>query len=200
MAAVLDGRRLYARRAELQDVIAVTDAALAAALTGLIEDARPAGRTPTRAAISRRPWRRQPGRATGRSCPTTRWLRLAAALTDPQVRDTLYALAVGEQRRHRPSRCGPSWLAELPEPWRVEALVLLAFSAYARGDGPLAGVSLEAALRCDAHASDGGHAGHRTAVGDAARADPRAGHTGYRLADRLGVRLPPRRVFGRRAG
>ena len=32
----------------------------------------------------------------------------------------------------------------------VLALVLLAFSAYARGDGPLAGVSLEEALRCDA--------------------------------------------------
>ena len=27
--------------------------------------------------------------------------------------------------------------------------MLLAFSAYARGDGPLAGVSLEAALRCE---------------------------------------------------
>ena len=37
----------------------------------------------------------------------------------------------------------------LPDPWRIEALVLLAFSAYARGDGPLAGVSLEAALRSD---------------------------------------------------
>ncbi|WP_156744417.1 DUF4192 domain-containing protein, partial [Mycobacterium sp. E740] len=45
MAAVLDGRRLYARRAELQDVIAVTDPARAAALGGLIADAQ-AGRSP----------------------------------------------------------------------------------------------------------------------------------------------------------
>ena len=33
--------------------------------------------------------------------------------------------------------------------------MLLAFSAYARGDGPLAGVSLEAALRCEPHPSNG---------------------------------------------
>lgn len=34
----------------------------------------------------------------------------------------------------------------LPAPFRTEALVLLAFSAYLRGEGPLAGVALEAAL------------------------------------------------------
>ena len=74
--------------------------------------------------------------------------RLAWALTDLRVRDTLYALAVGENAGQAESL----WAVlsrTLPEPWRVEALVLLAFSAYARGDGPLAGVSLEAALRCD---------------------------------------------------
>ena len=116
--------------------------------------------------------------------------RLACALTDPQVRDTLYALAVGEDAGQAESL----WAVlsrTLPEPWRVEALVLLAFSAYARGDGPLAGVSLEAALRCDVDAPDGRHARHRPAVGDAARdrfvSSP---ITGYRLAERLGVQLP----------
>src|SRR6202008_1694069 len=75
----------------------------------------------------------------------------------------------------------------LPEPWRVEPLVLLAFSAYARGDGPLAGVALEAALRC------GGE--HRmasmldTALQSGLRPEQirELAKTGYRLAARLGV-------------
>jgi hypothetical protein len=88
----------------------------------------------------------------------------------------------------------------LAPPWRVEALVLLAFSAYARGDGPLAGITLEAALRCEPR--------HRMAgmLDTALQSGLRPEHireladTGYRLAERLGVRLPPRRTFGQRAG
>jgi len=77
---------------------------------------------------------------------------------------------------------------------------LLAFSAYARGDGPLAGISLEAALRSDPE--------HRMAsmLDTALQAWMRpeqirelAG-TGYRLAKRLGVRLPPRRGLRRSPG
>ena len=123
---------------------------------------------------------------------------LACALTDVEVRDTLYALAVG----HSAGDAESLWalLARtLPTPWRAEALVLLAFSAYARGDGPLAGVSLEAALRCDP--------GHRMAgmLDTALQSGLRPEHirelavTGYRLAERLGVRLPPRQGFRRRA-
>ena len=152
---------------------------------------RPTPRSTTRARRRARDgcgWREWP---QGRSCPHDAVARLACALTDPQVRDTLYALAVGE----RAAEAEALWalLARtLPAPWRVEALVLLAFSAYARGDGPLAGVSLEAALRCDPGAPDGGHARSGAAVGDAARADPRSSRaTGYRLAKRLGVELPP---------
>jgi Domain of unknown function (DUF4192) len=88
----------------------------------------------------------------------------------------------------------------LPAPWRIEALVLLAFSAYARGDGPLAGVSLEAALRCAPS--------HRMAgmLDTALQSGLRPEHirelaaSGYRVARQLGVRLPRRRAFGRRAG
>jgi hypothetical protein len=78
--------------------------------------------------------------------------------------------------------------------------VLLAFSAYARGDGPLAGISLEAALRCAP--------AHRmasmldTALQSGMRPERirELADTGYRLARRLGVRLPPRHTPGRRAG
>jgi alkylhydroperoxidase/carboxymuconolactone decarboxylase family protein YurZ len=123
---------------------------------------------------------------------------LACGLTDVAVRDTLYALAVGAGAGAAESL----WAVlarTLPDPWRLEALVLLAFSAYARGDGPLAGLSLEAALRSDP--------GHRmagmldTALQSGMRPEQirELAGTGYRLAKRLGVQLPPRRVFGRRA-
>ena len=92
------------------------------------------------------------GRAGGRraaTCPMTQLARLACALTDPRC-----ATRSTRWRSVRTPEQAESLWAELsrtlPEPWRVEALVLLAFSAYARGDGPLAGVSLDAALRCDA--------------------------------------------------
>ena len=133
-------------------------------------------------------------------CPSDAELaRLACGLTDPRVRDTLYALAVG--RDAAPCRVVVGALARtLPEPWRVEALVLLAFSAYARGDGPLAGVSLEAALRCNPDHRMAGMLDQALQSGMRPEQIRELALTGYRLAKQLGVRLPPRRAFGRRAG
>jgi len=37
----------------------------------------------------------------------------------------------------------------LPDPWRGLALGVVGFGAYMSGDGPRAGIALEAALRCD---------------------------------------------------
>ena len=119
--------------------------------------------------------------------------------TDVTVRDTLFGLAIG-------SAAGAAetlWAAlarALPPPWRVEALVLLAFSAYVRGDGPLAGVSLEAALR--------GDPGHRmaglldTALQSGLRPEKirDLGRTGYRLGRKMGVALPPPPRPAERAG
>ena len=137
--------------------------------------------------------------ADGQPLPDVEVARLGCALTDPQVRDLLYALAVGESAGAVESL----WAVlarTLPPPWRVEALVLLAFSAYARGDGPLAGVSLEAALRCEP--------GHRmagmldTALQSGLRPAGIRRSGGHRLSARgtLGCQLPPRRTFGRQAG
>lgn len=199
MAAVLDGRRLYARRTELQDVIAVTDPVRAQALAGLIEDAQ-AGRSEAEARSEIEAVIAAATRVSeGEDLPDETLTGIAAALTDLQVRDTLYALAVGECAADAESLWA-ELSRRLPEPWRAEALVLLAFSAYARGDGPLAGVSLEAALRCDST--------HRmarmldTALQSGLRPEQirELAATGYRLADQLGVRLPPRQAFGRRAG
>jgi hypothetical protein len=197
MAAVLDGRRLYARREELQKVIALTDAAASDALADVIgrladvevDSASAVEEAMTAAARA----------ATGRALPEAAMARLAHALTEPQVRDVLYALAVGDKA----AQAEALWAAlsrALPMPWRVEALVLLAFSAYARGDGPLAGVSLEAALRCDATHRMAGMLDTALQSGMRPEQIRELAATGYRLAKRLGLRLPKRREFGQRAG
>jgi hypothetical protein len=201
-AAVLDGRRLYARRAELQGVIDVVDSARTEALAAVIEDSGPepeertddVARADVEAAIA----------AAARVADAAELgddvlVRLAWALTDIRVRDTLYALAVGEIAGQAESL----WAVlsrTLPEPWRVESLVLLAFSAYVRGDGPLAGVSLEAALRGDPTHRMAGMLDTALQSGMRPEQIRDLAITGYRLADRLGVQLPPMRSFGRRAG
>lgn len=204
-AAVLDGRRLYARRSDLQTVIAMSDHAHSPERVAALR-ARRARRADE--------WRVDPdgcGRrdvetvlsAAARTCAgedlaDAEIATLACALTDVAVRDTLYALAVGAE-------CGPAealWAMlarELPEPWRVDALVLLAFSAYARGDGPLAGISLEAALRSDPEHRMAGMLDTALQSGMRPEQIRELAGTGYQLAKRLGVRLPPRRSFGRRA-
>ena len=197
MAAVLDGRRLYARRDELQRVVEVTDAAASAALTDVIREQADIDVDAVRdiedamAAAARV--------AAGEELPESVVARLACALTDPQVRDTLYALAVGDDA----AQAEALWAMlsrTLPAPWRVEALVLLAFSAYARGDGPLAGVSLEAALRCDPTHRMAGMLDTALQSGMRPEQIRDLAVTGYRLAKRLGIELPARRGFGRRAG
>lgn len=196
MAAVLDGRRLYARRDELQQVIEVTDAAASAALACLIREQADVDVDAARdirdamAAAARV--------AEGEVLPDFLVAQLACALTDPQVRDTLYALAVG----NRAAQAESLWAMlsrTLPAPWRVEALVLLAFSAYARGDGPLAGVSLEAALRCDPTHRMAGMLDTALQSGMRPEQIRELAATGYRLAKQLGVELPKRRGFGRQA-
>jgi hypothetical protein len=202
VAAVLDGRRLYARRAELQEVIDVIDPARTDALVEVIEGCNPgpaerpdeAARADVEAAIAA-----AARVADAAELGDDELARLAWALADIRVRDTLYALAVGENAGQAESL----WAVlsrTLPEPWRVEALVLLAFSAYARGDGPLAGVSLEAALRGDPTHRMAGMLDTALQSGLRPEQIRDLGVTGYRLADRLGVQLPPMRSFGRRAG
>ncbi len=200
LAAVLDGRRLYTTREELLAVVATTDPARTAALVPVIERAgapdrqRPDAQSRSDvemvlASVDRN--------AAGVELSDAQLTRVAWALTDPRVRDTLYALAVGDKAGSAESLWA-QLSRTLPEPWRVEALVLLAFSAYVRGDGPLVGIALDAALRCGPHKMAG-------MLDQALQAGLRPDQireladTGYRLAMQLGVRLPARRPFGRRA-
>jgi hypothetical protein len=205
-AAVLEGRRLYPRRADLQAVVAPDDpsrsAAVAAAATQHAawreaahrEDPLVCGRHDVEDAMAA-----AARVAGGKSLSDAEVAALGCALTDVQVRDTLYALAVSETA----GEAETLWalLARtLPAPWRVEALVLLAFSAYVRGDGPLAGVSLDSALRCEPDHRMAGMLDTALQSGLRPEQIRELAITGYRMAKRLGVRLPPRRVFGRRAG
>lgn len=201
-AAVLDGRRLYARRSELVAVVAPVDlersAALARAIgqAGAIDLHRPdehARRDIEHALVCAE----QIG--GGHPLADGQLVRLALALTDPRVRDTLYALAVGDHAGQAESLWA-DLARRLPEPWRVEALVLLAFSAYTREDGPLAGIALNAARRGAPMHRMAGLLDSALQWGMRPEQIRELACTGYRLAEQLGVRLPPNAWFGRRAG
>lgn len=202
LAAVLDGRRLYARRAELLQVIG-TVAQRAESIRCIIE--KRSGTTDVCArddsevradvehalAVARQ-------LADGTEPTDADLAVLGCAVVDPRVRDTLYALAVGVFA----GEAEELWALlarSVPAPWRLEALVLLAFSAYARGDGPLAGVALEAALDIDGSHRMAGMLDTALQTGLRPERIRELALTGYRMADRLGIVLPPRRQFGRSA-
>ncbi|MGD9620370.1 MAG: DUF4192 domain-containing protein [Mycolicibacterium sp.] len=201
-AAVLDGRRLYTQRSELVAVVAPIDPEHSATLAQIIEQEGTID-LDRADAHCRSDIEHVLACATivGGGHPLTdeQLVRLALALTDPRVRDTLFALAVGEYAASAESLWA-DLARRLPKPWRVEALVLLAFSAYARGDGPLAGIALDAALRCAPMHRMAGMLD--TALQSGMRPDQirELAGTGYRLAKQIGVRLPPNRRFRRRAG
>lgn len=194
-AAVLAGRTVHRRRGDLVTLIAPTDTRRTCALAASLRQATQ-GQSGDAAAD-----RRAVNRVMRAACRTAEFrplsnrelLGIARSLTVVRVRDTLCALAVGVLA----DDVERLWLALsrlLPAPWRAEALVLFGFSAYVRGDGPLAGVALEAALT--------DQPGHRlgqlltSALRSGMRPDEiRAlADTGFRLAHELGISLPPRSI------
>jgi len=208
VAAVLDGRRLYGSRAELENLVAADDnersRSVAAAVTALEAGRRRradgAGNRDERARRAVEDTLAAATRvAAGEMLTDAEIAVTAVGLTEVRARDTLYGLAVGECAVAAETLW--STLARLvPRHLRVEALVQLAYCAYARGDGPLAGLSLEAALRIDP--------GHRMAalLDEALRSGMtpleirKLAATAYRLADDLGVVLPARLDRAQKAG
>ncbi len=206
MAAVLDGRRLYGTREDLAAVIAVADEQQRATVAGGIEQLALGG-TAERAEDPEGCSRRSVqdvlaavhGVAAGSSLGHAEIAALGYALSDVIVRDILFALATGET-----AAAAESLFADLsrslPDPWRAQALTLLAFFAYVRSDGPLAGIALQEALRIDP--------AHRLAamLDQALQGGMRPEQirhlavTGYRLAEDIGVELPPPLAADRRAG
>lgn len=143
-AAVMAGRRMYGSREELSASVAV-DTERAAALAPLLarEGAVDSVPVAVRAAVAA--VRRV---AEGAVLSDAELAGVGASLVDVRVRDALFTLV----------ECAEAGAAEalwshlarvLPQPYRVEALALTAFSSYARGAGPLAGVALDAARVAD---------------------------------------------------
>ncbi|MUM17283.1 DUF4192 domain-containing protein [Mycobacterium sp. CBMA271] len=192
-AAVLAGRTVHRRREDLVAMIAPIDPRRTAVLAASLRRPLPeqgADAVQDRRAVNR-VMRAACRTAEGRPMSNRELLAIARSLGVLRVRDTVCALAVGvlavdvERLWLELSRL-------LPVPWRAEALVLLGFSAYVRGDGPLAGVVLDAALAAQPD--------HRlgqllmSALYAAMRPDEiRAlADTGFRLAQELRISLPPR--------
>ena len=70
---------------------------------------------------------------------------LALAISVPAIRDALLALMTGDAAAGA-ERLWMLMARRLPDAGRAEAAALCAVSAYARGDGPFAGICLEAAM------------------------------------------------------
>ncbi|WP_290058603.1 DUF4192 domain-containing protein [Amycolatopsis solani] len=78
-------------------------------------------------------------------------IRLAGALTLPQVRDACFSMAVppGSPSAREAERLWLTLVRELPAPQRAAPAALLGYTAYLRGDGAFAGMALENALAAD---------------------------------------------------
>jgi hypothetical protein len=89
-----------------------------------------------------------PGRGNEGPLDDETAIRLAAALTIPEVRDTCLAMAVppGSHVARAAERLWLTMVRELPPPQRAEPATLLGYSAFMRGDGAFAGMALENAL------------------------------------------------------
>ncbi|WP_280409003.1 DUF4192 domain-containing protein [Nocardia brasiliensis] len=159
LSQVLDGRPVLGSRAELAAMV-TEDVALQDEVAALLDTALAIARERYARAVRRGEpdaysrqaleyvlW--QVANLESDNEPMARELaELAAALRDRTVRDAMFALAVGDHA----AAAEALWAAltrALRGRDRAEAAALLGYSAYARGDGPLAGIALEAALTAD---------------------------------------------------
>ncbi|MCU1642949.1 MAG: hypothetical protein JWN03_3224 [Nocardia sp.] len=166
MLRVFDGCPLYRSRADLEHLVAVDESLRDQVARALPPAAADAHRRFLRAVRIGNPdaysrmalWRviEAIKQATDFStCPPSVLAETAVALRDPQVRDCMFGVTAGIYMR----AAEQVWLTltrSLSGPDRAEAAMLLAFNAYRRGDGALAGVALEVALAADP--------GHRMAL------------------------------------
>ncbi|MFC9433358.1 DUF4192 domain-containing protein [Nocardia sp. NPDC057030] len=159
LSHVLDGRQIRGSRAELtalvaedvevrDQVAAILDGALSVARDRYARAVRRGDPSDySRQALDYVLWQIA-NTESGVQLMVPELAELAAALRDRAVRDAMFALAVGD---HAVAAEG-LWAAltrALTGRDRAEAASLLGYSAYVRGDGPLAGIALEAALDAD---------------------------------------------------
>lgn len=151
-AHVYQGRMIRGSRDELEEAIAPAAEAVREEMSVLIAQAR--------AEVQ---WRRELGgpvavrqelelaiaavsaSAAGEEPDAPGLALLALAISLPAVRDALLAL-VARDADGGAERLWALMSRRLPDPERAEAAALCAVSAYVRGDGPFAGICVEAAL------------------------------------------------------
>ncbi|WP_068277289.1 DUF4192 domain-containing protein [Aldersonia kunmingensis] len=200
-AHVLEGRQIRASRTELADLL-TGDRARRREVARALPEVRAAqaerfgGQRTGRSFTARKKLEfvlfEVDNLASGEEPSARAFAALALALEHRIVRDAVMALAVGE----KDLAAEALWLAMtrvLPHPERADAATLLGFSAYVRGDGPLAGIAFEAALTADPE--------HRLAWmldsalqgGIRPEAMRELATCGFEQACTLGVPLPPAR-------
>ena len=191
LAAVLAGRPIFRTRDELVSLITPSPAAVAA-LTPVLDDYIPTSdddEEPRRAVEA---LLAAMDDVEGGTIPDIATLAaLAAPLTDVRVRDMLFATALSK----RADAAEQLWLAMarvLPPRHRAEALVLLGYSSYARGNGPLAGVAFAAALADNSEHSLARLLDEALQSGASPKVLHAAAESSYRIAEAFGVALPTR--------
>lgn len=198
---VLDGRQVRGDRAELTAVIAVeaeNRARVSAELGPALERAHElyvtAARsgeplTYSRSALNYVLWQIA-NIDSGVLLSPREIAEIVAALRDRHVRDTMFA-APGTAQADAAERLWAEMTRTVPAPDRAEAAALLGYCAYVRGDGPLAGVALEAAL--DAEAAHPMATLLQTALGSGMRPSQlrKLAWCGREAAADLGVHLGP---------
>ncbi|RBO96458.1 DUF4192 domain-containing protein [Nocardia puris] len=159
LAHVLDGRPILRSRTELTAIVR-PDAARVAEVSAALGDALGRARDRLAAAVRHDDvtgYRRraleyvlwQVACAGSGTIPAAREIaEVLAALRDRTVRDAMFALAAGDHAADA-ERLWVTLVRAAPGRDRAEAGALLGYSAYLRGDGPLAGIALESALDAD---------------------------------------------------
>lgn len=194
LAAMLEGRTVHKNRQALEELVKTADPARTASLAAPLaaESARrsdPATNTEVAAELTA-------ALAILRTLSDARTLadsdavRLAVALTDHRIRDCLIGLSVGTKARD----AAELWtrLSQLlPDSHRAETLVLMALSSYIIGEGPLAGIALDEALRLNPSHRLAGMLDTALSAGIRPEQLRALGATGYRMARRYGVDMPP---------
>ncbi|AHH20123.1 hypothetical protein NONO_c53430 [Nocardia nova SH22a] len=159
LAQVLDGRPIRASRDDLIAVVAEDpalrdriDAVIGAAAEAAQGRFRKALRTGTprsysRAALEKVLWQISTVES-GDELDPPELADLAVAVRDDAVRDSLFAVAVTEHAAAAETLWARACRG-LGGADRAEVATLLGYSAYARGDGPMAGVAFDAALAAE---------------------------------------------------
>lgn len=202
IVGVVTGRHVYASQSALHAAVDIVDVQRAAALADLIpantgtavpddcDDQTARQAVEHAVAVAKRVSR-------GGQLRDADYVELARTLTNARVRDMLLGLVVTSKA----PRAEVLWTVlarSLPHPWRVEALVMLGFFAFARGDQPLAGAAVAAALQSSpAHRmADTLDVALRT--GRLPKRIWELGEFAYGAAQLAGVRMPRRIVHTRR--